>query len=452
MPRRAALLVFALALLPLAACGGVNSALHRAARPESPHERYARSLRDAGLDATALGRDWLAAAERSLTTATPVALPFREAGYFAESEPRAVAYRVRARRGQRNVAATDAQGYPAARVFVDVFEPPRDSATPPVRLTSADSADGGVVRVAFEAGRDGDYVVRVQPELLRGVRYLVTLEATASLAFPVDGRDGRAVRSYFGAVRDGGRRAHQGIDIFAPRGTPVRAAAGGVANVGENELGGRVVWVWDPEHDRSLYYAHLDSQAVRTGQVVRTGDTLGWVGNTGNARTTAPHLHFGIYARGEGPVDPYPFVYRPRAEPPAIAADTGRLGTWRRVEGRRRLSLYAAPAEQAAGLTALRELEPRTVMRVEGAAGRYYRVRLPDGTDGYVAASGTSAADTPVERTRPARSAAVRDRPSPVAATLDSVEAGRPVPVLGRFGAYLFVRTPAGRTGWLAAD
>jgi peptidoglycan LD-endopeptidase LytH len=449
MQRRTALFASALALLALAACGGVNSALREAARPESPHERYARSLRDAGLGATALGRDWLTAAERSLTAAAPVALPFREAGYFAESEPRAMAYRVRARRGQRIVAAVDAWGYPAAQLFVDVFEPPRDSGGPPIRLTSADSGSGGIVRVAFEAGRDGDYVVRVQPELLRSVRYLVTLEATASLAFPVEGRDTRAVRSYFGAARDAGRRVHQGIDIFAPRGTPVLAAAAGVANVGERGLGGRVVWVWDPERDRSLYYAHLDSQAVRTGQVVRTGDTLGWVGNTGNARTTAPHLHFGIYARGEGAVDPYPFVYRPREEPPAIAADTGRLGTWRRVDTRRGLALYAAPAPKSA---AVGELQPRTVMRVEGAAGRYYRVRLPDGTDGYVVASGTSAADTPVERTRPARAAAVRDRPTPVAAALDSVEAGSPVPVLGRFGAYLFVRTPAGRTGWLAED
>ena len=445
------------ALGALGACGRVNDALRHAARPESPHERYARSLRDAGLDSTALGRDWLAAAERSLGGAAPVTLPFREAGYFAESEARAVAYRVSVRRGQRLVAAAETQGVPPARLFVDVFEPPpaSDSAAAPSRVASAEGDSDRVVRVAFEARRDGDYLVRVQPELLRSVRYVLTVEATASLAFPLPGRDSRAVQSYFGASRDAGRREHKGIDLFAPRGTPVVAAAGGVANTGENALGGNVVWVWDPEHDRSLYYAHLDSQAVQTGQVVRTGDTLGWVGNTGNARTTAPHLHFGIYARGEGAVDPYPFVHRPREAPPTIAADTASLGSWRRVDGRRPVALYAAPvtaaaADRGANRAALRELEPRTVVRVDGAVGRYYRVRLPDGTVGYVTASGTSSVDTPVERTRPARPAVVRDHPSAVAATVDSVGAGAPLAVLGRFDDYLFVRTPGGRTGWIA--
>ena len=57
-----------------------------------------------------------------------------------------------------------------------------------------------------------------------------------------------------------------------------------------------------------LYYAHLDQQLVSPGERVNAGEIVGTVGNTGNARTTAPHLHFGIYAVGRGAIDPYWFI------------------------------------------------------------------------------------------------------------------------------------------------
>jgi murein DD-endopeptidase MepM/ murein hydrolase activator NlpD len=57
-----------------------------------------------------------------------------------------------------------------------------------------------------------------------------------------------------------------------------------------------------------LYYAHLDRHAVSAGQRVRKGEIVGFIGNTGNARTTAPHLHFGIYRRGQGAIDPLYYV------------------------------------------------------------------------------------------------------------------------------------------------
>jgi murein DD-endopeptidase MepM/ murein hydrolase activator NlpD len=98
------------------------------------------------------------------------------------------------------------------------------------------------------------------------------------------------------------------VDIFAPRGTPVLAAAGGVVtSVGTNGLGGNVVWIARPMRGERHYYAHLDRQAVSAGTFVNEGDVIGYVGNTGNARGTAPHLHFGIYASG-GAVDPLPYI------------------------------------------------------------------------------------------------------------------------------------------------
>jgi murein DD-endopeptidase MepM/ murein hydrolase activator NlpD len=121
------------------------------------------------------------------------------------------------------------------------------------------------------------------------------------LGFPVDGVDARAIWSGFGAERDGGRRAHRGVDIFAPRGTPALAAIDGwVTRVETTRVGGNVVWLQPLLGTMRIYYAHLDEQWVRPGDFVRAGQAVGTVGNTGNARTTPPHLHFGVYVRRQG--------------------------------------------------------------------------------------------------------------------------------------------------------
>ena len=108
----------------------------------------------------------------------------------------------------------------------------------------------------------------------------------------------------WGAAR--GDRRHEGIDIFAPRDTPVRSTTRGiVTRVGTNKLGGQVVFVLGPGLE-SHYYAHLDRFAdIKPGDVVQAGDLLGYVGRTGNARTTPFHLHYGIYRRGTAQ-NPYP--------------------------------------------------------------------------------------------------------------------------------------------------
>ncbi|MBI4485879.1 MAG: M23 family metallopeptidase [Acidobacteria bacterium] len=83
---------------------------------------------------------------------------------------------------------------------------------------------------------------------------------------------------------------HHGVDIFAPRGTPVLAAAGGiVTSGGTSSLGGNVVWIARPGRREAHYYAHLDRQLVTPGTFVEAGDVIGTVGNTGNARGTLPH-------------------------------------------------------------------------------------------------------------------------------------------------------------------
>lgn len=130
-------------------------------------------------------------------------------------------------------------------------------------------------------------------------------EPPAQLRNPVARPGKQRLVNTWGAARPGGRR-HEGIDIFAPRDTPVVSTTRGiVTRVGTNRLGGQVVWVLGPRFE-SHYYAHLDRFAdIRPGDIVNAGDVLGYVGRTGNARTTPYHLHYGIYRQG-GAENPYP--------------------------------------------------------------------------------------------------------------------------------------------------
>lgn len=144
--------------------------------------------------------------------------------------------------------------------------------------------------------------------------YGIVLRTDPVLTFPVAGRSDRDIQSFWGDSRGGGERQHEGNDIFAPRGTPVVAVTDGrVRSTRVTERGGKTVWLRDAEgRGLAYYYAHLDTQLVQEGDYVARGDTLGRVGNTGNARTTPPHLHFGIYRRGAR--DPWAYLQRPDPE------------------------------------------------------------------------------------------------------------------------------------------
>ena len=113
----------------------------------------------------------------------------------------------------------------------------------------------------------------------------------------------------WGAARSQGR-SHEGIDIFAARGTPIRATTQGiVSKVGENTLGGRVVVVVGPG-GAGHYYAHLEDYAdISPNDWVNAGDIIGYVGDSGNAKGTPPHVHYGIYISGSA-VNPYPLLQK----------------------------------------------------------------------------------------------------------------------------------------------
>lgn len=126
------------------------------------------------------------------------------------------------------------------------------------------------------------------------------------LIFPIAGKSN--IGSYWGDSRDAGGRKHEGIDIFATRGTAVVAVAEGyVLEVTEDGIGGKSVTIQSEDYTWRSYYAHLDMQKVVKGQLVKKGQLIGTVGNTGNATSTPPHLHFGIYEH-TGAIDPLPYI------------------------------------------------------------------------------------------------------------------------------------------------
>ncbi len=142
----------------------------------------------------------------------------------------------------------------------------------------------------------------------------VGAEVDAALLMPVDGVRVQQVSDTWGAARAGGR-SHEGVDIFAPTGTPIRSAAPGfVYSIESLSLGGNSITVVGGG-GRRYFYTHMSAFAedLREGQHVASGTVLGYVGNSGDAATTPPHLHFGVY---EGPADtcawdavnPYPLL------------------------------------------------------------------------------------------------------------------------------------------------
>jgi len=140
------------------------------------------------------------------------------------------------------------------------------------------------------------------------VARLYTQSPDSRLAMPLENLSKKAISDTWQASRGDGRR-HEGQDIFAARGTPILSATNGfIYKIGENNLGGQTVSVIG-SGGRVYYYAHLDSYAkgIEVGDRVTTRTVLGYVGTTGNAQGTPPHLHFGVYTM-TGAINPLPLL------------------------------------------------------------------------------------------------------------------------------------------------
>jgi murein DD-endopeptidase MepM/ murein hydrolase activator NlpD len=140
----------------------------------------------------------------------------------------------------------------------------------------------------------------------------------ATLLFPVAGMDSSRFDDSFDDPRDGGVRKHNAIDIMAPRGSAVLSVADGrILRLAKTAKGGTTVYATDLEEQFVYYYAHLDRYHtnIYAGRPLMRGDTLGFVGTTGNALKNLPHLHFQVmrmpsdkkYWSGD-PINPYPLL------------------------------------------------------------------------------------------------------------------------------------------------
>ncbi len=363
----------ALVLLACSACAQ-EEIVPEPYRPSSAWDAYRHGLYEAGLASSALARDWVDAAARATDNPVRLQLPYRERGAFDARAAHGSGYRFSALRGQRIEVAVEIDSDTPPRLFLDLFRVDADAE--PLHVASAPATE---TRLMFEPRRDAEYLLRLQPELLRGGEFELEMRLVPTLQFPVQDHDVTDIQSSFGAPRDAGRRSHHGVDIFAGRGTPALATSRAyVRRVGEQRLGGNVVWLHDRERGLSLYYAHLESQAVEAGTWVEPGDVVGYVGNSGNARTTPPHLHFAIYSNG--PIDPTNFLRQPRADPVAVSADASRVGAWGITRGDE-TALQERPSRRS---DVLRQLDADTRLRIWAATGSYYRVSLADGTPGFL--------------------------------------------------------------------
>jgi len=402
----------------------------------SPHETYGTRLKAAGLQQTAMGSSWLQTATESLSKALKISIPYKETGFFAAERVQAATFQFEARRGEKLYISLSKNPQQNFNVFTDVWQQSNLNRV----LASADTTGKPLI---VEVKQTGTYLLRLQPELLRSGEYTLTIQSGPALSFPVAKSGKPNIGSFYGADRDAGIRKHEGIDIFAKKGTPALAAANGTAQPGENKLGGKVVFLHPDDADYTLYYAHLDSQLVHNGQHVSIGDTVGLVGNTGNARSTPSHLHFGIYTN-EGAVNPLTFVapITKKAEP--ILASLKNLNATVRTESKN-TKLYESPSEKSM----LKEALPEgTALLVDAAAGNYYKVTLPNGQTGFLNSKTVDAVNKPLRKLTLKMQQPLYNQPDTLSPKKLVLTVGKPVNILAGFENFYLVEDGT-ETGWV---
>ncbi|HAK91179.1 MULTISPECIES: M23 family metallopeptidase [Massilia] len=201
------------------------------------------------------------------------------------------------------------------------------SPAPEVVATAPPSSNPGGVPAAQIEGQlppapvvepnllDADLPLR--PEHADGAAPMAPATVPGKLLVPVQGIASNQLTDTYYQPR-GEQRQHEALDIMAPTGTPVRAAADGkVVKLFQSKPGGLTVYQFDPSEQYAYYYAHLDRYAdnIKEGMDVKRGDIVGYVGATGNADPAAPHLHFAVVAltpekqwwKGT-PLNPFPLM------------------------------------------------------------------------------------------------------------------------------------------------
>lgn len=411
-------------------------------QPKHIHEAYKISLQEAGLAQTALGIEWIDKAEEVLNSPVPVKAPYEEEFYFLDNEVNAQSYQIEGSKGHLIKATLDQIAGDSTLVFLDAY---RITTNPGGEqdyelIASADKAQRSL---EFEVVENGSFIIRFQHELLRKGQFRMKIIKVPSLAFPVAGGKTHDIGSLFGVSRDAGKRTHKGIDIFARRHTPIIAPTDGFiswAGDREGSLGGKVIWMRDLSRKQTLYFAHLQDVFVAKGENVAKGDTIGSVGNSGNAITTAPHLHFGIYQE-QGAVDPYDHVVTLKTRSSRILADSKLLG-------------QSAKIKRSTKLRSLRPTSKKDILlpknqfvKVTGRFANYLNISLPEGAEGSIFYDDISPIDRSIKKIKFA-SSLLLDTPNDKGIAL-SILKDEEVKVLASDKNYSFVETNNGLTGWV---
>lgn len=412
---------------------------------KTPHEQYEKKIKDAGLKETALGEAWFKAAAITLINPLDISLPYSETGYFDNERANGLGLRFSAKRGQKLKIILTKKTVANFAMYVDLWQPypPSENKTPKF-LSAADTVN---LPLEYNVNEDSTFIVRIQPELLKEGEYILSITAGPSLTFPVSPNVKNSIISLFGTGRDNGARKHEGIDILAPKHSPAVAVANGeVTRVEENALGGKVIYLRPDNGPYSLYYAHLDSQMAVAGQHVKTGDVLGLTGNTGNAKFTVSHLHFGIYTNS-GAIDPLYFVKMDYKDPPKLSVPLANLNTWMRSNKNARLYM-----DQSTGTANYLSLDDNTLLRPEAATGNSYRVILPDGKKGFIAGSAITAVTKPLKRLSVKKALALLSVPDYGGSHKKMLVAGDKINILAAFKDFYFVSDKDNLEGWVAKN
>ena len=312
--------------------------------------------------------EWLSSSRMALQDSSVITLPYQEQSPNLSSGA-SYAHLFTAQRGQLLKVELESSD----QILVDLFYIQDEMIEQVIVMDDTTQSH-------YNLDYDGNYLVRVQAELQSNSGFTLRLLAAPQHLMPVAGADNEDAWSRFGDPRDAGRRVHEGVDIFKRRGTPIIASSDGrVTNVSDRGLGGKQVWVRDARLPISHYYAHLDSQYVHENEWVNAGDTLGTVGNTGNALTTRPHLHYGMYLMDVGAIDPFPFIGEPERVRRFRTLQDTIPETW---AGPIDHPVRLGPSSRAPILDP--SPSQATILGIIGWTNRWWHVRLKDGRAGFV--------------------------------------------------------------------
>lgn len=414
------LLLMLAGTLVQASCGKVAASVFG---PKTPREAYEQTLDKKDLDITPEGRRWTAAGTQALLQPVKMTLPLKLDGYFPATQQLALGLQFEAKKGIQLRFALNKPLAPFT-LYAELYH--QEPGAQPRLLHAADTS---AQTFSYDIETAGTYTLRLQPQLLKGGNYSITITQGPSIGFPVADPRGN-IGSLWGADRDGGKRRHEGVDIFAKKGSPAIAALEGyVTAIQETPIGGKVVWLRPHGKDYTLYYAHLDKHLVQTGQAVNKGDTVGTVGNTGNARTTPAHLHFGIYTMG-GPVDPLPFVNKVVQKPAAVPQKSlaGYMRLTKAVDGG--------------------AVKPNTVVMPVAVGAKGYLAALPDGAIMEFPFKALQSTTKPLKAQSATARLPLLQAPAADAKTTEWISKGSKIEVLGYFEDYTLIR--AGDVeGWM---